>query len=117
MPNPRPAALPHPNPRTEASRRNGAKSRGPETREGKAGSAQNALKHGLCAETFVALGEEDQAAFDALEATLVEELVPEGRTTAARGPDRAGRLRRVARSPPRKCQTNPRPAPILASWR
>lgn len=78
MSSPRPAALPQPNPRAEASRRNGAKSRGPKTSEGKARSAQNAWKHGLCAQTLVALGDEDRAAFEALEAALVEELAPEG---------------------------------------
>jgi len=64
--------------RAEASRRNGAKSRGPKTREGKARSAQNALKHGLCAQRHVVLPEEDAAEFAALEAALIEELAPEG---------------------------------------
>ena len=64
--------------RAEASRRNGAKSRGPKTAEGKARSARNALKHGLCAQRFVALGDEDLAAFDALEAALTAELAPQG---------------------------------------
>jgi hypothetical protein len=72
------AALPSLNPRAEASRINGAKSRGPKTALGKARSSRNALKHGLCAETFVAFGDEDQEAFEALEAALVEELAPQG---------------------------------------
>jgi hypothetical protein len=64
--------------RAAASRRNGAKSRGPKTAEGKARSAQNALKHGLRAQCFVVLGDEDLAAFDALEAALTAELAPQG---------------------------------------
>jgi len=94
----RPAAAPQPNARAEASRRNGAKSRGPKTAEGKARSAQNAWRHGLCAETFVALGDEDQAAFDALQAALVEELAPEGalqRLLAGRIARAAWRLERA----------------------
>src|SRR5262245_16173778 len=64
--------------RAEASRKNGAKSRGPKTAEGKARSARNALKHGLRAQRFVPLGEEDLAAVDALGAALPAELAPEG---------------------------------------
>jgi len=64
--------------RAEASRRNGAKSRGPRTPEGKARSARNALKHGLRAQHYVVLGDEDLTAFDALEAALTAELAPEG---------------------------------------
>jgi hypothetical protein len=65
-------------PRAEASRRNGAKSRGPKTPEGKARSAQNALKHGFRAQQHIVLPSEDAAAFEALEAALLEELAPEG---------------------------------------
>jgi hypothetical protein len=64
--------------RAAASRRNGAKSRGPKTPEGKARSAQNALKHGLCAQQCVVLPGERASAFAALEAALLEELAPEG---------------------------------------
>jgi hypothetical protein len=67
-----------PSARAEASRRNGAKSRGPKTPEGKGRSAQNALKHGLRAQKHVVLPDEDAAAFKALEAALIEELAPEG---------------------------------------
>jgi hypothetical protein len=67
-----------PSARTEASRRNGAKSRGPKTVEGKACSARNALKHGLRADKFVVLGDEDLDEFDALEAALMAELAPQG---------------------------------------
>jgi hypothetical protein len=64
--------------RVAASRKNGARSRGPKTPAGKARSAQNALKHGLRAQKYLVLPEEDAAAFAALEAALLAELAPEG---------------------------------------
>jgi hypothetical protein len=64
--------------RAEASRKNGAKSRGPKTEEGKARAAQNALKHGLRAQKYLVLPEEDAAEFADLETALVEELAPVG---------------------------------------
>jgi hypothetical protein len=64
--------------RAAASRANGAKSRGPQTAEGKARSAQNALKHGLSARKHVLLPDDSRAEFKALEGALLEELRPEG---------------------------------------
>jgi hypothetical protein len=72
----------------EASRRNGAKSRGPKTAEGRRRSSRNSRKHGLRAETDLVLDYEDPEAFSALldgytrtyqpanfaEAQLVQEL-------------------------------------------
>ena len=52
------AAVSVSNARAEASRKNGARSRGPRTPEGKARSAQNALKHGLRAQKYLVLPEE-----------------------------------------------------------
>ena len=72
------AAVPASNVRAEASRKNGARSRGPKTPEGKTRSAQNALKHGLRAEKYVVLPDENAAEFAALEAALRDELAPEG---------------------------------------
>ena len=66
------------NARAEASRKNGAKSRGPKTPEGKARAAQNALKHGMRAQKYVLLPQEDAAAFAALETAIVAELAPDG---------------------------------------
>jgi hypothetical protein len=74
----RSAAVPVSNARAEASRRNGAESRGPKTAAGKARSAQNALKHGLRAQKYVVLPEEDATEFADLEASLIEELAPVG---------------------------------------
>jgi hypothetical protein len=73
-----PCAVPAIDARAEASRRNGAKSRGPTTPEGKARSAQNALKHGFRAQKHVLLVDENAAEFAALEAALIEELAPDG---------------------------------------
>jgi hypothetical protein len=67
-----------PSARAEASRRNGAKSRGPKTPEGKARSSQNALKHGLRAQKHMLLPGESAAEYQRLEAALLEELAPEG---------------------------------------
>src|SRR5918996_6299477 len=64
--------------RAQASRRNGAKSRGPVTPEGKARSARNALKHGLCAGHHVVVEGESPEAFAAFEAALVDDLAPAG---------------------------------------
>jgi hypothetical protein len=72
------AAVPVSNARAEASRRNGAKSCGPRTPEGKARAAQNALKHGMRAQKHVLLPNEDGAEFAALEAALLAELAPVG---------------------------------------
>jgi hypothetical protein len=67
-----------PRARAEASRRNGAKSKGPKTPEGKARSSQNALKHGLRAQKHMLLPGESAAEYQRLEAALLEELAPEG---------------------------------------
>jgi hypothetical protein len=64
--------------RAQASRINGARSRGPKTEAGKARSSQNALKHGLCAQRFVVLADEDAAEYAAHEEALLAELAPDG---------------------------------------
>jgi hypothetical protein len=64
--------------RAAASRSNGARSRGPKTPEGKARSAQNALKHGLRAQQCIVLPGERAAAFEAFEAALLADLAPQG---------------------------------------
>jgi hypothetical protein len=66
------------NARAEASRRNGAKSRGPITAAGKARSSRNALKHGLRAQRHVLLDDESGRQFEALAQALVRDLAPVG---------------------------------------
>ena len=71
-PRPRSAA------QVEASRNNGARSKGPATPEGKAASCHNAAKHGLRAQGFALLPDEDADAFAALLDRLVAEHDPQG---------------------------------------
>jgi hypothetical protein len=72
------AAVPATSARAETSRQNGAQSRGPKTSEGKARAAPNALRHGLRAQKYLVLPEEDAAEFADLETALLEELAPVG---------------------------------------
>ena len=78
--------------RAEASRRNGARSSGPVTPEGRARSSRNALRHGLCAEKHVVVDGESAQAFAAFEAALIDDLAPQGALQTLL----AGRIARAA---------------------
>jgi hypothetical protein len=78
--------------RAEASRKNGAKSKGPQTLEGKTRSSRNALRHGLCAEKFAVVDGESAEAFAAFEAALIADLAPDGALQTLL----AGRIARAA---------------------
>ena len=94
------AAVPVSIARAGASWRNGAKSRGPRTSEGKARSAQNALKHGMPAQKYLVLPDEDAAEFAGLEAALIEELAraaPHRPRWSVLGARRGARSRRCSR--------------------
>lgn len=60
----------------ERARRNGSRSRGPSTPEGRQRSSMNAMKHGLTAEKLVLLPWENPEGFEALRQGLLEEWVP-----------------------------------------
>jgi hypothetical protein len=59
----------------DAARRNGAKSKGPTTPEGKAASSMNALRHGLTAKTLL-LTNENPEAYTKLAASYYEKFQP-----------------------------------------
>ena len=61
----------------ESARRNGARSKGPVTPEGKAASSQNAVRHGIYSKSVV-LACESQEDYDALLAELSKEYQPAG---------------------------------------
>src|SRR5438034_5599645 len=61
--------------RIQASRANGARSRGPATPEGKRRSSQNALRHGLLARCIV-MEKESKETFESLLAQHLDRLQP-----------------------------------------
>ena len=61
----------------DASRRNGAKSRGPVTPEGKQRSAANALRHGLRAEKLLVLRNESGENWESLLAACIRCFTPQ----------------------------------------
>ena len=79
-----PATAPRPRSpaQIEAARRNGARSRGPVTAEGKARSSRNALKHGLAALEHFVLEDEAPSELDELAARLIAEVEPESEIEA-----------------------------------
>ena len=96
------ADLPQPTARTLASRKNGARSRGPRSAAGKARSARNAVTHGLRSRRLVLLDDENAAEFRALASALQAELAPEGVLQA----DLVGRIvmADLARAPRRQAR-------------
>ncbi|MBN2131170.1 MAG: hypothetical protein JW741_16845 [Sedimentisphaerales bacterium] len=84
----------------QANRLNAQKSTGPRTDEGKAIASQNAVKHGLCAETAVIAGE-DVGEFEFYRDELLGELTPAGAVesmVAERVVSLSWRLRRAERA-------------------
>ena len=79
-----PATAPRPrsSAQIEAARRNGARSRGPVTPEGKARSSRNALKHGLAALHHFVLEDEAPSELEELTARLLAECAPESEIEA-----------------------------------
>lgn len=70
------ASRPRTTAQVEASRRNGACSKGPITADGKARSALNGTRHGLCSPRFFLLPDEDSQAFALFVVDLLALLAP-----------------------------------------
>ena len=84
----------------EASRVNGAMSQGPVTEEGKERSSRNAMRHGLAADRFVLIDQEDAEEFRLYREAFLADLAPEGAledSLAERIVVSSWRLRRAAR--------------------
>ena len=93
----------------EASRRNGARSKGPVTAEGKERASRNALKHGLTAMQHLVLEDEVPDALEALIETVTEETGAESEIEtrlARRLATPSGRPSAPTRSKP-PCSTPP----------
>ena len=121
----------------EASRINGAKSKGPATAEGKERSCQNAIRHGLTAERLVLIDQEDAEEFRLYIEAFMADLAPRGATEEALAERIAvanWRLRRAERleadmmnydlgqaqkdrDKDHTCYSGPKPTGPLASWR
>jgi hypothetical protein len=82
----------------EANRQNAKKSTGPRTKEGKARSSRNALKHGFCASGSSLAPLEDRKAYAAFTAAIIDSLRPATaieEDLAHRIADLSWRLRRI----------------------
>lgn len=66
------------NRKSEASRRNGAKSHGPKSAAGKEKSSANAIRHGLTSTRVAVLANENPAAWDTLHQENISRYRPEG---------------------------------------
>ncbi len=95
-----------------------SKKRGPNTPEGKARSAMNALKHRLRAERFALLPEETIEAFEAYTVGAREDLRPgDARELALVEAIVVAEWRGMIRWKPTSCPTSPRTAVIACAAR